>query len=291
MSPHPLGMEKTWENPTLHHVWKPEELEERLNSQPRHSPEFISEKVLRFTIRGLYKGFNFISGYNGADPDPDAVAFRLLLLESVAGVPPFVAASHRHFRSLRAMERDNGWIHTLLEEAENERMHLLTFMKVFTPSFFTRSLVFGGQFVFGACFITLYVTSPRLAHRFVGYFEETAVFTYSQVIEHMEAEGSKLNEAWMPLPAPEIAKVYWRLPEDASLLDTIKQIAVDESMHRDVNHTFAGLAQDDPNPHVTDHLEDAAAYKPFESWKSFEGRVMDGKTLKDLGGLKSWEDR
>merc|ERR1712216_76924 len=161
MSPHPLGMEKTWENPTLHHVWKPEELEERLNSQPRHSPEFISEKVLRFTIRGLYKGFNFISGYNGADPDPDAVAFRLLLLESVAGVPPFVAASHRHFRSLRAMERDNGWIHTLLQEAENERMHLLTFMKVFTPSFFTRSLVFGAQGVFFNAFFLSYLISPR----------------------------------------------------------------------------------------------------------------------------------
>jgi hypothetical protein len=25
-------------------------------------------------------------------------------------------------RSLRVMERDHGWIHTLLEEAENERM-------------------------------------------------------------------------------------------------------------------------------------------------------------------------
>ena len=34
----------------------------------------------------------------------------------------------RHMRSLRTMERDHGWIHTLLEEAENERMHLLTFM-------------------------------------------------------------------------------------------------------------------------------------------------------------------
>ena len=34
----------------------------------------------------------------------------------------------RHLHSLRRMKRDHGWIHTLLEEAENERMHLLTFM-------------------------------------------------------------------------------------------------------------------------------------------------------------------
>jgi ubiquinol oxidase len=54
----------------------------------------------------------------------------MLFLETVAGVPGFVAAMHRHLRSLRTMKRDNGWIHTLLEEAENERMHLLTFMQV-----------------------------------------------------------------------------------------------------------------------------------------------------------------
>ena len=40
----------------------------------------------------------------------------------------------RHMRSLRKMDRDHGWIHTLLEEAENERMHLLTFLKLRKPS-------------------------------------------------------------------------------------------------------------------------------------------------------------
>ncbi len=39
----------------------------------------------------------------------------------------------RHLRSLRRMDRDHGWIHTLLEEAENERMHLLTFLKLRQP--------------------------------------------------------------------------------------------------------------------------------------------------------------
>jgi hypothetical protein len=36
----------------------------------------------------------------------------------------------RHLQSLRRMERDQGWIHTLLEEAENERMHLMTFLEL-----------------------------------------------------------------------------------------------------------------------------------------------------------------
>ena len=39
----------------------------------------------------------------------------------------------RHLRSLRRMNRDHGWIHTLLEEAENERMHLLTFVQLKQP--------------------------------------------------------------------------------------------------------------------------------------------------------------
>jgi Alternative oxidase len=37
----------------------------------------------------------------------------------------------RHFRSLRTLERDRGWIATLLEEAENERMHLLLCLNKF----------------------------------------------------------------------------------------------------------------------------------------------------------------
>ena len=44
----------------------------------------------------------------------------------------------RHMRSLRTMKRDHGRIHTLLEEAENERMHLLTFLQISQPGFFTR---------------------------------------------------------------------------------------------------------------------------------------------------------
>ena len=41
---------------------------------------------------------------------------------SAAGVPGMVAGMLRHLHSLRRMERDHGWIHTMLEEAENERM-------------------------------------------------------------------------------------------------------------------------------------------------------------------------
>lgn len=39
------------------------------------------------------------------------------------------------------MRRDHGWIHTLFEEAENERMHLLIYMTLKQPSPIFRSVV------------------------------------------------------------------------------------------------------------------------------------------------------
>jgi ubiquinol oxidase len=54
---------------------------------------------------------------------------RACMLETVAAVPGMVAGISHHLRSLRRLETDN-WIKILLDEAENERMHLHAFMKV-----------------------------------------------------------------------------------------------------------------------------------------------------------------
>ena len=39
---------------------------------------------------------------------------RIIMLETVAGVPGMVGGMTRHFHSLRRLTRDHGWIHTLL---------------------------------------------------------------------------------------------------------------------------------------------------------------------------------
>ena len=52
------------------------------------------------------------------------------MLETVAAVPGMVGATLQHLKSLRRMQNDGGWIHTLLAEAENERMHLMTFIEI-----------------------------------------------------------------------------------------------------------------------------------------------------------------
>ena len=58
---------------------------------------------------------------------------RCLILETVAGVPGMVGGMARHLRSLRVLERDKGWIHQLLEEADNERFHLFFFLNIKQP--------------------------------------------------------------------------------------------------------------------------------------------------------------
>jgi ubiquinol oxidase len=128
---------------------------------------------------------------------------------------------------------DNGWIRTLMEEAENERMHLMTFVEVARPNLFERLVILGVQWVFYLAFFALYLVSARTAHRIVGYFEEEAVISYTLYLKEID-EGRSPN-----VPAPAIARHYWKLPDDATLRDVVLVVRADEAHHRDVNHGFA----------------------------------------------------
>ena len=121
----------------------------------------------------LFKSFNFVTGYKEGNASVKSIEWRLIVLESVAGVPGFVAAGFRHFRSLRRLQRDHGWIATLLEEAENERMHLFVCLKMFEASKITRLAVLAAQFTLAPTLMLVYLVHPRSMHRFVGYLEET----------------------------------------------------------------------------------------------------------------------
>jgi ubiquinol oxidase len=158
---------------------------------------------------------------------------RAIVLETVAAVPGMVGATLNHLRCLRRMCDDRGWIRTLLDEAENERMHLMTFIEIAKPSLLERALVLIVQGVFYNAFFLLYLFSPKTAHRVVGYFEEEAVVSYAGYLAEIDA-GRHAN-----VPAPDIAKRYWRLAEDATLRDVVLVVRADEANHRDVNHGFA----------------------------------------------------
>jgi demethoxyubiquinone hydroxylase (CLK1/Coq7/Cat5 family) len=164
----------------------------------------------------------------------------------VFAVPGIVASSVRHLASLRHLKRDHGWIHTLWEEAENERMHLLCALAVKRPGPITRVMVFLSQGIFYNFFFLSYLISPRFCHNLVGYLEEEAVKTYTHCLEEID-QGENLIE-WRTEPAPSIAIEYWKLPRTATIRDMLAMMRRDEAHHREVNHTFASLQQDEPNP-------------------------------------------
>jgi Alternative oxidase len=124
---------------------------------------------------------------------------RIIFLETVAGVPGMIGGMSRHLRSLRTLERDNGWIHHLLQEAENERMHLFFFLKQRNPGIIFRIMIAAAQGVFFNGFFFGYMISPSLCHRFVGYLEEEAVHTYSVLLDSLDK--GRL-EKWAETPAP-----------------------------------------------------------------------------------------
>ncbi|GAA6049836.1 hypothetical protein NBRC10513_001246 [Rhodotorula toruloides] len=263
-----------------HPVYQREDLEK---VQVVHfEPKTLGDRLAYMMVRFARRGFDLVSGYKHADPAAAREAAkkagkenlsveelqkegflmsekqwmsRILFLESIAGVPGFTAGILRHLRSLRLMRRDGGWINSLLEEAENERMHLLTFLKIRQPSMFFRGLVLGAQGVFFNMFFFSYLISPKACHRFVGYLSKlthcapfAAVKTYTHIIEAIQrgeipewAEGGKRK-------VPQVAKDFWRLSDDATMLDLVRAVRADEAGHRFVNHTLANLRKDDINP-------------------------------------------
>lgn len=60
----------------------------------------------------------------------------------------------------------------LQQEAENERMHLMCFVKMKRPGLFFRLAVLVAQGVLVNLYFVCYLISPSFCHRFVGYLGE-----------------------------------------------------------------------------------------------------------------------
>ena len=197
------------------------------NIQPavHHQPNGFSD---RFAL-----GFTKLLRFSADRLFAKRYGHRAIVLETVAAVPGMVGAMFTHLSCLRWMRDDDGWIRTLMEEAENERMHLMTFIEIAKPTWFERLMILSVQGVFLVGFSILYLVSSRTAHRVVGYFEEEAVTSYTLYLQEID-EGRSPN-----VPAPAIAKHYWKMADDAKLRDVVLLVRADEAHHRDVNHGFA----------------------------------------------------
>lgn len=191
------------------------------HSEPK---DFGDRLALFFTMRLRWFADTFFAKRYG---------HRAVVLETVAGVPGMVAGMLQHLKSLRRMQDDEGWIKTLLDEAENERMHLMFFIEIAKPNWVERVLILLAQGAFFNFYFVLYLVWPRVAHRMVGYFEEQAVISYTNYLEMID-NGTVEN-----VPAPRVAIDYYNLNENSRLRDLVIRVREDEEGHRDVNHDFA----------------------------------------------------
>mmetsp|Transcript_5446 Transcript_5446/g.7884 ORF Transcript_5446/g.7884 Transcript_5446/m.7884 type:complete len:349 (-) Transcript_5446:423-1469(-) len=105
--------------------------EEELAVKLTHvEPKTIGDKIAFNAVKIVRFLFDSATGWRSTSITVDNTLNRVIYLETVAAVPGMVAAIIRHFKSLRTMERDGGMLQMFLEEANNERMHLLTFVRM-----------------------------------------------------------------------------------------------------------------------------------------------------------------
>ncbi len=193
--------------------------------QYRHIPHGTSDHIAKSIVHfsATCADFLFQNRYG----------HRAVVLETIAAVPGMVGGLLQHLKSLRFIRDDRGWIRALLDEAENERIHLLVYSEIAKPNAFERLLIMIVQFFFYHIYFIIYLLSPKTAHRIVGYFEEEAIHSYEHYLKLVQ-EGIHKD-----IPATMTAKKYWNLENDAKLSDMISATIEDEMLHRDVNHKFA----------------------------------------------------
>ncbi|MEO6117990.1 MAG: alternative oxidase, partial [Methylotenera sp.] len=108
--------------------------------QLHHNPQDFSDRVALAITKALrYLADTFFAHRYG---------HRAVVLETIAAVQGMVGGALQHLRALRRMQSDHGWIRKLLDEAENERMHLMTFIEIAQPSWLERMLIVIVQGVF-----------------------------------------------------------------------------------------------------------------------------------------------
>jgi ubiquinol oxidase len=170
----------------------------------------------------------------------------VIVVETIAAVPPMVAATLLHLKCLRRMIDDRGWVRTFMDEAETQRAHLMAFVSIRRPSPGERLLIAIAQGVFYNGYFLLYLISARTAHRMAGYLAEASVRGYSDYLDGIRS-GEQDNGA-----APDSAVAYWNLPMDAHLAEMVYAMREDEAIHRDIHHAFAdALAKGDVLPAVS----------------------------------------
>ncbi|EJW05340.1 hypothetical protein EDEG_00610 [Edhazardia aedis USNM 41457] len=217
----PLPVRKEFENPIS--LAKIQQIDYRKGYH--FKPITLTDKFAHSTVKFLrsFADFYFKKDYNK----------RAVALETVAAIPGMIGGLYRHLYSLRSLKDNGEKISKLLKEAENERQHLLAFLAIKKPSIIDKILIHAVQPLFFSFYFMLYGFMPKTAHRFVGYLEEEAIRSYDMYEEEI-LKGNIKN-----VDISEGAKSYWKMPDNAKLLDLVRAVRADEAAHRDANHEFA----------------------------------------------------
>ena len=197
----------------------------KTNMLRHHAPNTLTDRIALGTVRASTAVAGFLFGRRYGD--------RVVVLETIAAVPSMVAATLLHLKCLRRMLDDHGWVRTFMDEAENQRIHLMSFIVLARPRLWERILIVIVQAIFYNAYFFLYLLSARMAHRLAGYFAEQAVRGYSEYLSRLESDDRGRNAA------PASAIDYWDLPQDADVADMILAMREDEAIHRDLHHAFA----------------------------------------------------
>lgn len=198
-----------------------------------HKPQGIRDWVAFAWIKMMIFGADIIS----RRPKMNEKLFlrRLLYLETMGAAVGLAAPTAQHMRHVIQFKggEEGQIINHLVEESDNERVHLYAILELKRPSLPTRIAVLMFQTAFFLMFTTIHFISPRVGFRYIGYLEEEAFDTYTKIIKGID-EGT-LPE-WKNYPAPSELKMYYMLPDDAVLRDAYVCVRADEVMHREVNH-------------------------------------------------------
>ena len=120
--------------------------DEELDVKLTHvEPKDTLDQMAYNAVKLVRLGFDSVTGWKHDNITINNILNRTIYLETIAAVPGMVAAIVRHFKSLRTMKADGGYLQLFLEEANNERMHLLTFVRMKDPGYLFRGAVILGQ--------------------------------------------------------------------------------------------------------------------------------------------------
>jgi len=101
--PHPLGLGNCQVEYMGGHsrVYTPNELDIKLTHVP---PVTFTDKLAHFAVKVVRVCFDTVSLWKVGEITQNKVFRRVIFLETVAGIPGFVAAMVRHFKSLRTFQ-------------------------------------------------------------------------------------------------------------------------------------------------------------------------------------------